>query len=50
MSIPEIAELQIADGYYITLSISKNDVLELHLKRKPNSCFVKWIESLVSKY
>ena len=42
MSIPEIlAELQITDdGYYGAVSISKVDDLELHLKRKPNSCLV----------
>lgn len=42
MSIPEIfEELQIADDcYYKALSISKDDGLELHVKKKLNSCFV----------
>ena len=34
-------ELEILeDDYYKALSISKDDDLELHLKRQPNSCFV----------
>ena len=34
-------ELEISsDDYYRALSISKDEDLELHLKRKPNSCFV----------
>ena len=28
------------DDYYKTLPISKDEDLELHLKRQPNSCFV----------
>ena len=41
LNIPEIlAELQITDDYYGAVSISKVDGLELHLKRKPNSCLV----------
>ena len=28
------------EDYYRALSISKNDDLELHLKRQTNSCFV----------
>ena len=42
MSIPDIfEELQIADDdFYKALSISKDDGLELHVKRKLNSCFV----------
>ena len=42
MNIPEIlAELRITDDYYYkALCISKDDDLELHLKRKQNSCFV----------
>ena len=36
-----LAELDIfKDDYYRALSISKNEDLELHLKRQPNSCFV----------
>ena len=40
-SIQEILdELQISkDDYYRALPISKDDYLELHLKRQPNSCF-----------
>ena len=34
-------ELQISnDDYYRALSISRDEDLELHLKREPNSCFV----------
>ena len=42
MNIPEIlAELWITDDYYYkALCISKDDDLELHLKRKKSSCFV----------
>ena len=42
LSIPAtLAEFQIADdNYYTALSISKDDDFELHMKRKPNSCFV----------
>ena len=37
LSIPEI----FADNdYYRILSISKDDDFELHLKTKPNSCFI----------
>ena len=40
LSVKEI-DLEISkDGYYRTLSISTDEDLELHLKRKPNSCFV----------
>ena len=42
LSIKEILdELEISsDDYYRALSISKDEDLELHLKRQPNSCFV----------
>ena len=42
LSVKEILdELEISkDDYYRALSISKDESLELHLKRKPNSCFV----------
>lgn len=42
IELPEIfEELQIADDdYYRALSISKDDGLQLHVKRKLNSCFV----------
>ena len=42
LSVKEILdELEISkDDYYRALSISKDEDLELHLKRKPNSCFV----------
>ena len=42
LSIKEILDkLEISsDDYYRTLSILKDDDLELHLKRQPNSCFV----------
>ena len=42
LSVKEILdELEISkDDYYRALSISKNEDLELHLKREPNSCFV----------
>ena len=42
LSIKEIPdELEISSNdYYRALSISKDGNLELHLKRKPNSCFV----------
>ena len=34
-------ELEISkDDYYSALSISKDEDLELHLKREPNSCFI----------
>ena len=41
LSIPEIlAELKILDDdYYRSISLSKDDGRELHLKRKPDSCF-----------
>ena len=41
-SVKEILdELEISkDDYYRALSISKDEDLELHLKREPNSCFV----------
>ena len=41
MSIQEVLnELEISeDDYYKALPISKDDDLELHLKRQPNSCF-----------
>ena len=42
LSVKEILdELEISkDDYYRALSISKDEDLELHLKREPNSCFV----------
>ena len=42
LSVKEILdELEISkDDYYRDLSISKDEYLELHLKREPNSCFV----------
>ena len=42
LSIKEILDkLEISsDDYYRTLPISKDEDLELHLKRQPNSCFV----------
>ena len=42
LSVKEILdELEISkDDYYRALSISKDEKLELHLKREPNSCFV----------
>ena len=42
LSVKEILdELEISkDDYYRTLSILKDEDLELHLKRKPNSCFI----------
>ena len=45
LSVKEILdELEISkDDYYRALSISKDEELELHLKRKPNSCFVNFI-------
>ena len=41
-SVKEILdELEISkDDYYRALSISKDEDLEWHLKREPNSCFV----------
>ena len=42
LSVKEIVEeLEISkDDYYRTLSISKDEDLELHLKKEPNSCFI----------
>ena len=42
LSVKEILDkLEISkNDYYRALSISKDEDLELHLKRKPNSCFV----------
>ena len=42
LSISEfLEELEISkDDYYRALSISKDEHVQLHLKRQPNSCFV----------
>ena len=42
LSVKDILyELEISrDDYYRALSMSKDEYLELRLKRKPNSCFV----------
>ena len=44
LSLKEILdELEISkDDYYIALSISKDEDLELHLKKESNSCFVNY--------
>ena len=43
LSVKEILdELEISkDDYYRALSISNDEVLEMYLKKEPNSCFVK---------
>ena len=51
LSVQEILdELEISKvDYYRTFSISKDEDLELHLKRQPNSCFVKYYIDVGSK-
>ena len=39
LSIKEIRDELEISRYYRALTISKNEDLELHLKKKPNSCF-----------